>query len=1155
MKIFTLFLLGLALQLTAYAAIAPTVPSSNLTFTNIDGQGWTGNYTSGNGAIRIVVMKAGSPVTGVPVDGVDYTANSSFGTPAAAFTAPGEFGVARTSFASYSVSNLTPGTVYHVAIFEFNGTGVNTQYLQLPLRNSQSTVVAPLTQASAVTSGAKTGNTMTISWTAGNGTGRMVVARKGGPVSVDPTDLGSYFADPIFGSGTKLGTDNYVVYKGTGTSVNVKNLEPNTVYHFAVYEYNGASYSMFLRPGATYFATTNAGPSQAPASPGFSYVEGNSFRFGVTQGNGTKRLFIAKKGSPVTAVPVNGVVYPANLAFGTANTEIAPGEFVLGATTGTALFITNLEPNTTYHFRVYEYDEAAGGATYYLTSSFLQNTGVTASTPTAVASNFQMVTLTGSSATIRFTAGNGTYRHVMMKAGSPVDAIPANLVRYSANSTFGNGSQVAPGNYTMFSGINGAQFTVNGLVPGTTYHVSVYEFNGNDFPVYSATGGVYSFTVPLEPTLASKDPVRSSIEGNSFRQQWTNGNGSKRIVIARKGSAPAAAPVDGVVYAANESFGLGDEIAPGEFVVLSSNRNYVDLKNLEIGSTYHVAVYEYNESSAGVPDYLVNPYLATSGTTVSAPATQGTITNVTSLQANSGVVQITGGNGSGRILIIRKDSPVDVTPQNFIYYTYNANYGSAATSMGNGNHVIAMTTSSGNVNMASLQPNTTYHLAMFEYNGSSQPVYQLANPSRFSFTTPDVAGAVVPTIPASNGLVQNVEGNKLTVKWTNGNGDRRLVVLRKDSPVTFVPASATTYTANASFGAGTDLGAGEYAVYASNGNSVDITNLSPASTYYYTVFEYTGTGTLLRYLTSSVLTGTAATASAPATPVTNVQAATGTTSIGLSWTNGSGTGRIVVMKEGSAVTATPAVLGAYPANAVFGSGAQMALGEYVVYSGTGNSVTVTGLNQGQTYHYAIFEYNGSTAPVYNTANAAIGSAIASIPLPVTLVYFQAEASSNDALLKWATATELNNAYFTIERSTNGVQYSAVGQVAGNGNSSHEITYTFTDVNIPAGSVYYRLKQTDIDGRFTYSGVQRVNRQSADKELKIYPNPARDRFTITLPAGITTGTATIFDVKGTAVKRLSVNNGQYIYTEGLAKGTYYVRVETRSQLFSAKFVKE
>lgn len=1155
MKIFTLLLLSLALQISAHAAISPTVPSSNLTFTAVDGQAWTGNFTPGNGAIRLVVMKAGSPVTGVPVNGVDYTANSVFGTPGAAFTAPGEYVVGRTSFPNYSVTNLLPGTVYYVAIFDFNGTGVNTQYLQIPLTGSQSTAVAPLTQASAITNGAKTGNTMTISWTSGNGTGRLVVARKGAAVNADPTDLTNYGADPIFGSGSKIGTDNFVVYKGAGSSVQVKNLEPNTVYHFAVYEYNGATYSMFLRPAATYSALTNAGPNQAPTSPGFTYIEGNSFRFGVTQGNGTKRLFIAKKASPVTAVPVNGTVYTANAAFGTANTEIAPGEFVVGATTGNAVFITNLEPNTVYHFRVYEYDEASGGGTYYLTSSYLERTGSTATTPSQIVTNIQLVTVTGNSATIRYTNGNGSYRHVMMKAGSPVDAVPQDLIRYSANANFGSGSQVSPGNYTMFSGINGNQFSVTGLVPGVTYHLSIYEFNGTDNPVYSATGGVFSFTVPVQPTTAASNALRTSVEGNAYRVQWTNGNGTKRIVIARKGAAVTAVPTDGVVYTANESFGQGQEITPGQFVVLNLGRNYVDLKNLEINTTYHLAVFEYNESTSGVPDYLESPFLATTGSTHGAPTTNATITNVTSLQATSGVVHISSGNGTGRLVVIKKDGPVDITPQDLVQYTYSSNHGTAASHMGNGNYAIAATTSAGSVNMTSLQPNNTYHLAVFEYNGVGAPVYLTSNPSRYNVTTPDVAGATVPTVPASIGLVQNVDGNKLTLKWTNGNGERRLVVMRKDSPVSFVPAAATSYTANNSFGAGTDLGNGQFAVFSSNGNTVDISNLSPASTYHYTVFEYNGTGTLVRYLTSSVLASTATTSTAPVTQVSGVQVNTGTTSIGLSWTNGNGSGRIVVMKEAAAVTAVPATLGAYPANAVFGTGSQLAVGEFVVYSGTSNTVTVTGLVQGRTYHYAIFEYNGSTAPVYNTVNPVTGSAIASIPLPVTLLYFHAEAAGNNVELKWATASETNNAYFTIQRSTDGLQYVNVADVAGNVNSSSEIAYQFTDNNAPSGTVYYRLKQTDIDGRFTYSGVQRISRQDLNTSIKVYPNPVRDRFTINLPGGTITGTATIFDAKGNAVRKLSVTNGQYVQTEGLAKGVYYLRVETRSAIYSAGFVKE
>ncbi|MGB8190730.1 MAG: T9SS type A sorting domain-containing protein [Chitinophagaceae bacterium] len=1153
MKKFSTLLIFTFLLVAAVFAAPPTVPSSNLSFSSIDGAQFTGNYTSGNGTSRIVVIKQGSPVTGLPVNGVEYTPNSIFGTAGSQFTAPGEYVVARTGWSTFSVSGLQPGTVYYVAIFEYNGTTTNTQYLALPLTGSQSTVIAPTTQVPSISSTGVTGNTMTLSFTKGNGTGRIVIARKGSAVNANPVDLTNYWSDEIFGSGTKLGTDNYVVYKGTGTSVVVKNLEPNTIYHFTAFEYNGSISPVQLVPGTVASATTNAGPTIASSSAGFNYVEGNSFSISVTQGNGKKRLFIAKKGTPVTAVPVNGINYTANAVFGTAGTEIAPDEYVVYASTGSGVNITNLEPNTTYHFRVYDYDADNANNTYYLTGSYAVKSGSTASTPSAIASNLTMSSLTGSSASVSFTPGNGSYRMVIMKAGSPVDAVPVNLIRYSANAVFGSGTQITPGNYVMHSGMNGAVFSVSNLQPGITYYISIYEFNGSTAPVYSASGATHSFTVPVEPSAASTSPWTAFAEGASFRLIWTNGNGAKRIVVVKKGSAVTAKPVDKTIYTANAAFGQGQALAAGEYIVYNGSASEVNLTNLEIAGNYHFAVFEYNTGADGLPDYLTTSWLATSAATVSWPTTQTTISSVSGLQSTQATVNFTKGNGANRIFIMKQGSAVSADPQDYVKYAYNTAFGTSSTLISNGNYVVAITNAGGNLTFTNLQPNTVYHVSAFEYNGSNEPAYLRTVPATYSFTTPDAPGATTPTIAASNAAVNVVEGNKFTFKWTNGNGEKRIVVMKKGSAVSFVPANATSYTANAVFGSGADMGGGQYIVHNSNANSVDVTNLEPSVNYYFAVYEYNGTGTLLRYLTSSVLTASAGTAFAPTTAASTVVTGTTPGKLIINWTNGNGAGRLVVMKEGSAVNAIPVNLSSYPANAIFKTGSQIAAGEYVVYSGTGNTVTVTGL-ENKTYHFRIFEFNGTSAPVYNTTAVTAGSAIVSAALPVKLLYFTARESNGNAVLSWATAKEVNNNYFVIERSFDGSHFEPIKNIAGAGNSNTTTEYSYTDAVISNNKAYYRLKQVDNDGNINYSSVAAISLKNEAGNIHIYPNPVKDRFRLSLPQPLTEGTMLVYNGSGILIHRQKVADGQYVNAGSWANGVYYIKVEAGGKEYQGRLVK-
>jgi hypothetical protein len=90
------------------------------------------------------------------------------------------------------------------------------------------------------------------------------------------------------------------------------------------------------------------------------------------------------------------------------------------------------------------------------------------------------------------------------------------------------------------------------------------------------------------------------------------------------------------------------------------------------------------------------------------------------------------------------------------------------------------------------------------------------------------------------------------------------------------------------------------------------------------------------------------------------------------------------------------------------------------------------------------------------------------PLPVELLYFTATVNNNEVGLSWATASEINNNFFTLERSADMLSVEIIGQVQGAGNSNQTLAYQFTDLHPLPGTSYYRLKQTDFDGSFEYS---------------------------------------------------------------------------------------
>ena len=118
------------------------------------------------------------------------------------------------------------------------------------------------------------------------------------------------------------------------------------------------------------------------------------------------------------------------------------------------------------------------------------------------------------------------------------------------------------------------------------------------------------------------------------------------------------------------------------------------------------------------------------------------------------------------------------------------------------------------------------------------------------------------------------------------------------------------------------------------------------------------------------------------------------------------------------------------------------------------------------------------------------------PLPVDLIHFAVHAEAKTNLIEWTTATEINNNYFTVERSTGITNFESLATINGAGNSSSTRNYSWTDSNPLNGISYYRLVQTDYDGRQKMYGpicVQSKGKQQTLSEFKVYANLSSDNF--------------------------------------------------------------
>lgn len=204
------------------------------------------------------------------------------------------------------------------------------------------------------------------------------------------------------------------------------------------------------------------------------------------------------------------------------------------------------------------------------------------------------------------------------------------------------------------------------------------------------------------------------------------------------------------------------------------------------------------------------------------------------------------------------------------------------------------------------------------------------------------------------------------LSWTRGTGSKCAVFVKQASSGAASPVNNTTYTANTSFGAGTQIGStGWYCVYNGTGTTVTVADLMESTSYRVMVCEYNGIAGLEDYNTSSAANNpvtftTEAGVVAPSKQASNVISIdTFTFALNLSWSRGSGSRCAAFMKEADSGSPEPADGTTYAYSENFGEGDQIgSSGWYCIYNGTENSALVLGLTADTTYRVMVCEYNG-----------------------------------------------------------------------------------------------------------------------------------------------------------------------------------------------------
>lgn len=507
----------------------PAVNASGIQFANVTPISMTIYFTKGTGSKHLIVGRQGEAVTSTPIDGSDYASSAGFGL--GAVLGSGNYVISNSSDTFVNLTGLNIGTQYYFSVYDANGIGTYIKYNVSNVASaSQSTLIGynpPTISASSLQSKEIRTTSMKISWTKGNGSKRIVVAKQGSAVNAIPTDSTSLFASENFGNGYDLGSENYVVYNGEGDSMELFNLQPGVSYHFAIFEYNGIDAFARVKtdnPATASFNTITFAeePTIVSTDITFSEITTNSVKLNWTSGNGAGRIIVASESADLMNVPTDGEPYYTDGNFNGISYGFSSTEKVIYLGSGSNCTVTGLNPGATYYFGIFEYNGSTFGINYLTSSIAKANVRMKIpGTPPVNPSRALMFTRASSdSLYLKWTSGMGQGRVGFVKKGGLPSSKPVNGISYFADSRFGFGDSLSDGSFAFYDG-NSDQAIIANLEPNTIYGVEIFDYNIGDF---GNTYQVDSFAYGLKSTTATSGlrKLLKSTNINVFPNPATN---------------------------------------------------------------------------------------------------------------------------------------------------------------------------------------------------------------------------------------------------------------------------------------------------------------------------------------------------------------------------------------------------------------------------------------------------------------------------------------------------------------------------------------------------------------------------------------------------------------------------------------------------------
>ncbi len=935
----------------------------------------------------------------------------------------------------------------------------------------------PSNQATSFSVSSITSSSFTTSFAAATGSpdGYVVLRKTGSSPTDTPEDNTEYVVDEIIGSST-------VVHVGSDLTFDESGLSANTTYYYDIFSFNGVNSStnyFTTSPLEGNVTTLASEPTTQTSSLVFSGVETGEVTIDFTDGDGDSRLVVAKEGSAVDVFPVDGNSYTENNVFGSGD-DLGSSNYVVGAGSG-PITVTGLSTFTTYYFRVFEFN-GSGGLENYNVSAATANpnsVGTLSAEPSNQPTGLTLGSLTDVSLSGSFTAATGTPNGyiVLGKEGSAPTSTPADGTSYSAGNTLGDAVIVSTGSESSFDD--------TGLSPATDYYYAVFSFNGSGSTInYLETTPLEgnTTTYEAEPSTQASSLIFSTLETTSITVDFTDGDGTSRLLVMKEGSVVDQTPSDGSSYTANAVFGNGADLGASNFIV-GIGSGPVSVTGLSEATLYHLKVFEFN-GSGGLENYNLddvsgNP--ASISTLTNEPVGQPTSLNFDVIAESSVSLSFMAGAGTpdGYLILMRSGAAPTGIPADGTEYV-------AGNPIGDGTVVYASTGTSFDV--TSLSAATEYYFAIFSYNGAGPNINYLADlPLEGSvFTLADQ-----PVAQATSLEFSSVTPSSMAASFTAATGtpDGYLVLRKAVSAPGEMPENGTVYAVDDNLGSST---------IAFVGSSVTFTNesLDPDTEYFYTVYAYNGTGVSTHYLTAVPLTGSQTTlANEPsASPTSLLLDGITTTSMNGSFTATAADGYLVLRRLSSSPTETPVDGTSYSPDEVLGTST-------VIHVGSTTTFSSTGLEAGRVYFYDVFGYNGSGSSLnYKATDPLESSAITISPAPVLQDPTQIASSSFSASWNASTGAASYQLDVSVDNFTTYVEgYEALVVTGGLEESVTGLT--------PETAYKYRVRAVNASGVSANSLEKSVTTLeesgTVDTDPPIITNPSGE-FGETISATVTDG---------------------------------------------------